>query len=268
MKRLLVLSLYFICSYYAYADCALNENGFVQHVQTENFADSEGLVWIGEKIDETIDEENFIRVIRMSVIEVWCADIKYSPDDDSPSWAFDYLNTDDEIFIIAPYGSSQDFTIPEGPHVIASVWVGAYYAISPCANDLLAIDENTNSVTGYLHELYTTETLTIPELEEEIIEDPDCVNSIGSGLSNRTNALSVEALVHPNPSNGKFYVTLSQASEAIEIRISSINGQRVLYKVVSGDYFEIDLSELESGVYFMDLVSEEFAAHSSELVKF
>ena len=128
MKRLLLILLTIGFSLNVFADCAPSADGIVQNAQSNSFLESEGLVWFGEPIEEIVDSDNFVRMIRMKVIEVWCGEIMTMPDPGSPAWASNFLNTQDEIFIFSPFGTSQDFSLEEGRYVIVSAWFGPYYS--------------------------------------------------------------------------------------------------------------------------------------------
>uniref|UniRef100_UPI004049FBCE T9SS type A sorting domain-containing protein n=1 Tax=Fluviicola sp. TaxID=1917219 RepID=UPI004049FBCE len=70
----------------------------------------------------------------------------------------------------------------------------------------------------------------------------------------------------PNPTNSKLYLktTSNFNTSNVEILIKDING-----KVVVKDYFDLnnmDLSELENGVYFVTLKNEEAVVEKKIIV--
>lgn len=262
MRQLLVFTI-FLGSFTALsADCIFSTDGLVQNLQTDIFQENEGLVWVGEKLEEIVDEANFVRMTRMKVIEVWCGEIQKMPVTGSPDWAFDYLNTDDEVFIYSPYGTSQDFSIPEGRFIIGSQWYDMFYSVSNCQVDMLPVDVGSNSVTGNLHGQGSIETLPIETVKNEIIGDSSCTTGLG------IEAAPFNVNVFPNPSEGIFNVQLGESANAIEIGIHSIDGKLVSRQTANNGNFNVDISNLNPGVYILDLLIDEQFLYRTEVVKF
>lgn len=77
-------------------------------------------------------------------------------------------------------------------------------------------------------------------------------------ISEQTNVKSIKSTlyIYPNPSTGKFNFTLN-AELGDELKVIDINGDVVfktnIFKSFNNELFELDLSELNSGVYFIEL---------------
>lgn len=261
MKRLLLILLFLAASCNVFADCAIASDGIVQQAQSEFFLESEGLVWVGEPIEEIVDNDNFVRMIRMKVIEVWCGEIIKTPDAGSPAWASNFLNTDDEVFIFSPFGTSQDFSIAEGRYVIVSAWFGSFYSVSNCLNDLFPIDTTDNSVSGNIHGNNTFETIALDELKNEILGQTSCVNGLGIEQA------PFEINVFPNPTNGYFQVQLASSVYSVNTNIRSIDGRLLSRQVEDSPNFSLDISDLEAGIYIIDLLIDDQYLYRQELVK-
>ena len=68
-------------------------------------------------------------------------------------------------------------------------------------------------------------------------------------VENENNSL----LIYPNPTNGKFSV---KADDICEIELLNIVGQCVATYDVDDDSYEIDMSGLETGIYFVNVKTE------------
>lgn len=261
MKRLILLILTFAPTLTSIADCIFDPNGIIHYAQSEPFQQSEGLVWVGEPIEEIVDETNYARMIRMQVIEVWCGDIKKTLDEGAPEWASEYINTDDEVFIYAPYGTSQDFSIPDGRYIITSPWYSFSYSVSNCFHDYLPIDVASNEVTGNIHGNGLTETIALAQLKNEILGDTSCTTSLGIEQA------PFEINVFPNPSNGLFQIQLGNNAHSVTATVRSIDGRIVSVHSQDSGNFSLDISSLEAGIYILDLLIDETFAYRQELVK-
>jgi len=65
--------------------------------------------------------------------------------------------------------------------------------------------------------------------------------------------------IYPNPSDGKFYISLSGVEGAVELQILSLQGKILIQQqyedVKSGDMKNIDISTFANGVYMIKLIN-------------
>jgi len=65
-------------------------------------------------------------------------------------------------------------------------------------------------------------------------------------------------LLYPNPANNIIYLNLSEiAINQALIRIYDMHGKEVLTQSINQTNFEIDISSLSSGVYFVNIISAD-----------
>lgn len=83
-----------------------------------------------------------------------------------------------------------------------------------------------------------------------------CTDSTTLGINNLTNQGNV-ATMYPNPVNNRLYIhpTKSFTGVAIEYTVYDVNGKFIKQDKLNGD--SIDLSELQTGSYILQLMSEE-----------
>ena len=84
-----------------------------------------------------------------------------------------------------------------------------------------------------------------------------------------TNELnSTEVLIHPNPSKGKFNIDLGETITDIEIKVLTIYGQVISAdKVESAAKLTLDLSMEPSGIYFVEIRSQNKRLELRKIVK-
>lgn len=94
--------------------------------------------------------------------------------------------------------------------------------INPNASDILdnAIDENCDGVDGYLG--------------IQVISD-------------------FKVIISPNPNSGSFYINFNQVVTNAEIKLTDLNGKVIRVYSFSGDTISISNSNLEKGVYLLDV---------------
>jgi len=73
-----------------------------------------------------------------------------------------------------------------------------------------------------------------------------------SGLTDKTNN-SIQ--IFPNPSNGIFYIKNFNNEETSELNIFTSKGQKIYYDILNSEVKKIDLSNLSSGVYHIQIIS-------------
>tara|TARA_B100001287_G_scaffold49012_1_gene38053 strand:+ start:3109 stop:6105 length:2997 start_codon:yes stop_codon:yes gene_type:complete len=105
--------------------------------------------------------------------------------------------------------------------------------------------------------------LTSGVYQVTIIDDNGCESdefqiNVDSHLSVNENHLDAFN-VFPNPSNGEFFITFKKAvKEKIDIRVFDLTGRVVYFSSIKDvKDFKINLLDIQAGVYFLDLVSNE-----------
>jgi hypothetical protein len=63
-----------------------------------------------------------------------------------------------------------------------------------------------------------------------------------------------EVLIFPNPTTGMIFITTSK-NESPTIRIISVDGKKIMEKVLPASGVPIDLSHLQKGIYFVEVIS-------------
>ena len=66
-------------------------------------------------------------------------------------------------------------------------------------------------------------------------------------------------LIYPNPTSNVLNIETG-IPDICNIKITSINGQLLLNKVMVGPDYELDLSHFKSGIYFITVRSKDFMA--------
>ena len=62
--------------------------------------------------------------------------------------------------------------------------------------------------------------------------------------------------IYPNPNNGEFMVSISSKQNVNLVKILSITGELIYSKNVNNNQFEVNISNLDKGVYFIEVIGE------------
>jgi hypothetical protein len=73
--------------------------------------------------------------------------------------------------------------------------------------------------------------------------------------------------VFPNPSNGLFFVSVSENLTNTVISLTDIHGQRVLQRQLNTAYEVIDASELAKGMYIVTIQSNKGRAQKKLVIE-
>nr|WP_317898828.1 T9SS type A sorting domain-containing protein [Aurantibacillus circumpalustris] len=57
----------------------------------------------------------------------------------------------------------------------------------------------------------------------------------------------------PNPNNGQVNILSKNENELIRVRIMDVTGKIVYAKNISGTSYNLDISDLKSSMYFMEI---------------
>lgn len=91
----------------------------------------------------------------------------------------------------------------------------------------------------------------------------DFVN-INVGIKKQTNGAN-KLNIYPNPSNGNFYIESNQTNIS-SITIYNLTGMMVYNITCKNMYMQIDLSELNNGVYFVNTILENGITKNSKII--
>ena len=73
--------------------------------------------------------------------------------------------------------------------------------------------------------------------------------------------------IYPNPSNGIFNVSIGNSSEINTIEITNVIGQTIYSKIANNSSNNvIDLSNLNKGIYFISLKSDQGISSSKKII--
>ena len=82
------------------------------------------------------------------------------------------------------------------------------------------------------------------------------------------NIFENKLVVYPNPSNGRFIISGGSVKEGVQLKIIDVNG-RIVYDNIctTNNLFEIDLSLLQSGIYILNVFTNNEKIHVQKLIK-
>ncbi|MCR5014632.1 MAG: C10 family peptidase [Bacteroidales bacterium] len=165
------------------------------------------------------------------------------------------LNADQHFVSINYTHLPSNLKFLQEPGILYFQWDKAFLA------DSYNVYCNGEKIAESLTETLYTDTIST-ERSLRIYQVTGVRNGVESSPSNKAvfgntsvgeNGLA-EAGIYPNPSKGVFTV---KAESMTSITVYSLTGQRMLYRPVSGNQVEVDLSGLPTGVYFVLLASEQ-----------
>lgn len=128
------------------------------------------------------------------------------------------------------------------------------YTVDTVYNVCLKITTASNDTCPYCHvigkdylgNIYRTSGFTI-----------NVINSNLTGVSS-TSSNENRFIVFPNPTNGETEIMFNRSVNNITIRVFNVTGQKIVEKInVSGSRFNIDISNQTSGVYFIEIISDD-----------
>ncbi len=135
-----------------------------------------------------------------------------------------------------------------GNDIIEANEAGATYQWVDCNNDNAPIAGETNQTfTATVNGDYAC-IITTPYCSEM----SECIrinDAIGLGIGDETNVFSM----YPNPSTGLFTVELNDLTDNTLIVVSDAAGQIVYSEIVSSNLTNINLEDVEAGMYFISV---------------
>lgn len=110
-------------------------------------------------------------------------------------------------------------------------------------------------ISGATNQTYTAIANGDYEVEISLgtcVDTSECKTITGVGIDDHNDAIELVE-IYPNPSNGKIYIELGNNAEVVTITVIDINGKVVANKMASNDQVSLDLSEVENGIYFVQI---------------
>jgi len=122
--------------------------------------------------------------------------------------------------------------------------------------------ETTASITGLVAGSYTV-TVT-----DDATADCNVVDTvtIGEPLSVLDLTNSIQIQLFPNPNNGNFVVSISEAGN-YNVVIRNVIGQSIASEILTGTTAEFILNNVESGIYFATIQSDGFERTEKIIIK-
>ena len=77
---------------------------------------------------------------------------------------------------------------------------------------------------------------------------------------------SIEMTLYPNPNNGNFVVSISEAGN-YNVVIRNVIGQSIYRNLINGTITEVKLNNVESGIYFVTIQSDGFERTEKLVIK-
>jgi hypothetical protein len=111
-----------------------------------------------------------------------------------------------------------------------------------------------STIAGATSQTYTA--IANGDYEVEItsgtcVDTSECQTISGVGID-ETNGVEVVE-IYPNPSNGNITSDLGNNTNIVSITVIDINGKTVTSETTSNDMLSLDLTEVENGIYFVQI---------------
>lgn len=117
-----------------------------------------------------------------------------------------------------------------------------------------------NSTTGYNYAEVANgikdqiEDFTVPA------PGPNCTSLATTSVANANNIS-----IYPNPSNGTIYINMNSVSDQVDLTVIDLNGRTVYQKEGFISSGSIDLNQLQSGIYILNIKGENIN-HSQKII--
>lgn len=159
-------------------------------------------------------------------------------------------------YLIKEAGNSKNFELQYWDEESASWKIGESVTGNPDNNDYYGDSFQpftTNKVRLYITEHNRIDYLRVYEIE---------LYGVESTLSIKKHVLE-NTFLHPNPAKEYVSIELDTKQEQVKVRVVNMLGQPVLIKscFVDKGKFNLNISDLKSGLYFLNIESEIFQNH-------
>ena len=152
-----------------------------------------------------------------------------------------------------------------GPYLWADGLTPRTDGLTWLCSDLLQNDgvhpstpQGRQKVANILKQFFITDSTSVPWF----LVQPSGVNE---------NEMTDPVRVHPNPSDGRFNVTVENGKKIIEFEVFDMLGRSICpvnsHKMLSNDMIEVDLSDLDPGSYFLTIKTGDGRNYSRILIR-
>jgi hypothetical protein len=96
-------------------------------------------------------------------------------------------------------------------------------------------------------------------------ENPVAAVNLVTSIPGNANSKVQDCFIFPNPSNGKIHIEFLSPCKDCKIQISNSHGASILKKAISNNFTgrtQIDLGEYPSGIYFVNILSNNKSENS------
>ncbi|MEZ4801017.1 MAG: T9SS type A sorting domain-containing protein [Flavobacteriales bacterium] len=77
----------------------------------------------------------------------------------------------------------------------------------------------------------------------------------------------VEVNIFPNPTNGKFFISLDQVQGIKSFKVFDLSGQLIKGGTVNAPLQSVDISSFSSGIYFIQIISADTVLKTVKVIK-
>jgi len=261
--------------------CSQQSNAFFAITNVQSFVclpgfDENGIAFVGEYLQhQQVLEElggmpSTVYVVQYRVTDLWCGEVitDFDPLVEAPIWASMFQNTQNEVWIaIRPLGGVFDVPdLNQRQFVAATTTFNAVYLINNTQGSIDSFSSGPFDITSndmVEGSLTTLENQILPlsEFRTELSACSSC--TLASGIERAPFEISL----YPNPTNGYFQVKLASLTQSANLAIRSVDGRLISNQVEDSASFSLDISDLEAGIYIIDLLIDDKFLYRTELVK-
>ncbi|WMI70227.1 LamG-like jellyroll fold domain-containing protein [Mangrovimonas sp. YM274] len=176
------------------------------------------------------------------------------------------LNNSISNFVAGPtLTSAVDNTVTLDASTLMASETGATYQWFNCTDGNVAVDGATEQ--SFTPEVSGTYAVEITDSEGCMVTSTCMAVEVESlGVEDTLFANSLK--VYPNPTSGNVKVTLNGVYETVDAQLVSITGKVVAqYQFSNTNEFAIDLNNINSGLYFLNLKADHLDAATVKVVK-
>ena len=88
---------------------------------------------------------------------------------------------------------------------------------------------------------------------------------VHTGINEMENALS-SLFIYPNPANEVLHISFAPQSSPVTIQLFDLTGRNIKSINTSANNFEIDVSDLNNGIYFCMITGKDFTASRKVII--
>ncbi|UKN00985.1 T9SS type A sorting domain-containing protein [Paracrocinitomix mangrovi] len=143
-----------------------------------------------------------------------------------------------------------DNSVTNTDPTLTAVMTGAQYQWLDCDDSYAVLTgETSQSFTAAANGNYAVEVSF-----GGCVDTSACETIATVGFDSYT---SEKLVIYPNPTNGEVYIQLPQVDGAFEVNIFSLDGKLVQRDVLNSNNSMIDLSNLNSGIYTIQIINQD-----------